>query len=212
MRIEVGPVEGRRVLDRGEGVVGHQRHQCAIGDDRPARRARRRSPRCCDPVLLRRADRSTRVRKPQHTAPLTARAISSRTGLKDPSRSIPVVLWTRLTRCETVSTAANADANRHVVTARHRRRPGREVGRRAETRVGPPRGPHTSRLIDGGSMTAMPGHCPWAAYFASTSALSGRHQASLFRYQSMVACRPERKSVNFGAQPSSSTSLELSMA
>ena len=77
---------------------------------------------------------------------------------------------------------------------------------------GAPRGPHTSRLIDGGSMAALPGHCPWAAYLASTSALSGRHQASLSRYQSMVACRPERKSVNLGAQPSSWTSLELSMA
>ena len=62
------------------------------------------------------------------------------------------------------------------------------------------------------SATTLPGYCPWVAYLASTSALSGRHQASLSRYQSMVACSPERKSVNFGAQPSSSTSLELSMA
>ena len=40
MRIEVGPVEGRRVLDRGEGVVGHQRHERAVGDEKPGHSAR----------------------------------------------------------------------------------------------------------------------------------------------------------------------------
>ena len=55
-------------------------------------------------------------------------------------------------------------------------------------------------------------HCPWTAYLASVSAFCGRHQAWLPRYHWMVSARPDRKSENAGAQPSSVRSLVESIA
>ena len=53
---------------------------------------------------------------------------------------------------------------------------------------------------------------PCSLYLASVAAFCGRHQSSLFRYQSMVSSMPASKLENFGSQPSSSRSLVESIA
>ena len=55
-------------------------------------------------------------------------------------------------------------------------------------------------------------HCPVFAYRFSVAAIMGRHHASLARYHSMVAARPERKSSNCGFHPSSLRSIDASIA
>ncbi len=96
--------------------------------------------------------------------------------------------------------------------------------RRCQFSLNQPRlSPRTSRLITSNpgidvssTLECLPrsghGHWPWTAYLASVSAFCGRHQAWLARYHWMVSARPDRKSENAGAQPSSVRSFVESIA